>query len=184
VRRKYGLPPAYLLAFSSPSRHKNIPRLLRAYALLKNRVSLPLVLVGHTPSRGLISKEIRQLGLGEQVICTGYVNESEVMPILSSALLMVFPSLYEGFGLPVLDAQSIGTPVASSTAGSLPEVAGKGAAYFDPLSVEGIAATIAECLEQPGRLAVLRDLGRANLGRFSWNRAAAKTLEVYRDALG
>lgn len=180
LERCYGLSRPYLLAFSSSSAHKNIPRLLQAYA--QGGADLPhrLVLAGHLPEGGELHAEIERLGLCDRVLVTGYVPEAHVMPLLEHADLFVFPSWYEGFGLPVLDAQQAGTAVACSTAASLPEVAGEGAALFDPLDAADMARVLRECLSDPARRQELVGRGQANVQRFSWRKTASETLDVYR----
>ena len=118
----------------------------------------------------------------DRVTITGYVPEEHVLPLLSHADLFVLPSLYEGFGLPMLEAQQAAVAVACSTAGSLPEVGGDGALYFDPTSVEHIADTIRRCLADATLRSQLILKGRANLSRFSWDKTARETLSVYQDA--
>ena len=112
----------------------------------------------------------------------GYVPRQDLGALLSGAALFVMPSLYEGFGLPVLEAQRAGAPLACSTAAALPEVAGEGAVYFDPSSAEAMAEAIRRCLADPALRDDLRRRGGANLQRFSWERAARATRAVYEAA--
>jgi len=116
----------------------------------------------------------------DRVVFTGYIPDSEVNSLMRGASLFAFPSLYEGFGLPILDAQLAGVPVACSSAGALPEVAGEGAVVFDPLSIDDMAAAILRCLTDDTLNAALIESGLANARRFSWNRTARQTLDVYR----
>jgi glycosyltransferase involved in cell wall biosynthesis len=109
------------------------------------------------------------------------VPEEHLLPLLSHADLFVLPSLYEGFGLPVLEAQQAAVAVACSTAGSLPEVGGDGAIYFDPTSLEATADTIHRCLADATLRSQLILKGRENVKRFSWEKTARETLSVYRD---
>ena len=113
------------------------------------------------------------------MVCTGYVPDAHVPVLLKGAELFVFPSWYEGFGLPALEAQSAGVPVACSKEASLPEVAGQGAIYFDPFSIENIAQSLRQCLSDPALRARLRKQGLANARRFSWEQTALDTLQVY-----
>lgn len=179
IRERYRLRDNYLVAFSSTSPHKNIPRLLVAYSRLVDRVPHALVLVGRTPADSFISAEIRRLGLEDRVNLTGYVSDAEMTAIVRSASLLVFPSLYEGFGLPILDAQQVGTPIASSMSGSLPEVAGEGAQFFHADSVDEMTAAIDAVLGNPGRQRELAALGAKNVKRFSWQDTASTTRRVY-----
>jgi glycosyltransferase involved in cell wall biosynthesis len=179
LAERYGLERPYLIAFSSPFLHKNIPRLIEAFARLRAEVPHDLALVGHAPEGQNLHAEIAKRGVTERVRVTGYVPEAHVMPLLAHADLFVFPSWYEGFGLPILDAQRAGVAVASSTAASLPEVAGDGALYFDPTSVEEMTQTLRRALLDAALRECLVAKGRANLSRFSWQKTAQKTLEVY-----
>jgi glycosyltransferase involved in cell wall biosynthesis len=110
----------------------------------------------------------------------GYVPNTHISSILGHADLFVLPSLYEGFGLPVLEAQQAGVAVACSTAGSLPEIAGEGAVFFDPLSSDDMARVIRECLSDLALCTRLRRMGAENVQRFSWDKTARETLAVYR----
>ncbi|HEY3328865.1 MAG TPA: glycosyltransferase family 1 protein [Capsulimonadaceae bacterium] len=175
---KYGLSKPYLIAFSSHSDHKNMPRLLESFATIIDDFPHDLVLVGRVPSDGKLDHCIRELGLSDRVVVTGYVPDEHVMPLIRYADLFVFPSYYEGFGLPALDAQLAGTAIASSSAGSLPEVLGDGAEYFDPFSVNDMATVLRDCLSDEGLRNDLVQKGKANLGRFSWKTTATKTLDV------
>lgn len=176
---RYGIAGPYLAAFGSLSGNKNIPRLIRAFAGIQGQVPHTLLLIGHMTPGAEMGVEIEALGLGGRIKMTGYVPDADVMPLLEHADLFAFPSLYEGFGLPVLEAQRAGVAVACSTAASLPEVAGDGAALFDPLSVDDMARVLRECLSDPARRAALIEKGRANVARFSWERTARATWEVY-----
>jgi glycosyltransferase involved in cell wall biosynthesis len=167
--------PPYVVAFSSGGANKNIPRLLGAFAL----ASLPyqLVLIGRYPE-DQIPQSIRS-----SVVLTGYLNDVDHHIILSGADFLVVPSTYEGFGLPVLEAQQRGVPVICSNAASLPEVAGDAAVYFDPYSVDDMAKQIVLVATNRELRAELRQKGLENAARFSWVRTAQQTLEVYRNVL-
>jgi glycosyltransferase involved in cell wall biosynthesis len=166
----------YLVAFTSPSPHKNISRLIEAFRQAKETYDLShhLVLIGHLPRFGLPHP------LPSDIHCTGYLPRGEVDALLRGAQLMVFPSVYEGFGLPVLEAMSAGVPVACSRAASLPEVAGDAALFFNPLSIDEMADRIARLAVDSALRQELRLKGAANAGRFSWEQTAHRTVEVYR----
>ena len=181
---RYGIAEPYLLAFGSLSGNKNIARLIRAFAGIGSKVPHTLLLVGHLTPGAEMEAEIEALGIEGRIKITGYVPDADVMPLLEHADLFAFPSLYEGFGLPVLEAQMAGVAVACSAAASLPEVAGDGATLFDPLSVDDMARVLRECLSDPARRAALVEKGRANVARFSWERTARATLEVYQKVCG
>lgn len=171
--------PPYFVAFSSFSPNKNIPRLLQAFALVRERehVAHQLVLVGHRP-------ELPETGaVAHDVVFTGYLSEADLDTVLTAATCLVFPSIYEGFGLPVLDAMAVGIPVVCSRAASLPEVAGDAALYFDPYSPEDIAARMSQVVSDPDLRDRLRHAGFENVKRFSWQKTARETLRVYREIL-
>ena len=181
LSRRYEIQEPYVVAFGGGSLHKNIPRLIQAFALVKDAFPHFLVLIGHIPSNvGLSSKSIGK-GVSDRILTTGYVPEEHILPLLSHADLFVLPSLYEGFGLPMLEAQQAAVAITSSTAGSLPEVGGDGALYFDPTSVENIAQKMRHCLADAGLRSNLILKGRENLNRFSWNKTARGTLSVYQN---
>lgn len=182
LNRRYGIQEPYVVAIGGGSLHKNIPRLIQAFALVKDEFPHSLVLIGHIPSNvDLSTKSIGKEGIRDRITTTGYVPEEHILPLLSRANLFVLPSLYEGFGLPVLEAQQAAVAVACSTAGSLPEVGGDGALYFDATSVENIAQTIRHCLADAELRTQLILKGRENLKRFSWEKTARETLVVYRN---
>jgi glycosyltransferase involved in cell wall biosynthesis len=174
--RRYGIDKPYIIAFSSSSPNKNIPRLVHAFTQARRDYGLPhlLVLVGHKPHDELTN----ELGA---VVLTGYVDESSKQALIVGAEMLVFPSTYEGFGLPVLDAQRAGVPVACSTAASLPEVAGEGAVFFDPFSVSEIAKAIGQVAQDTALRESLRKKGLRNVSRFSWDKTAKSTLDVYHE---
>ena len=183
IAAQYGVTTPYLLAFGSLSGNKNIARLIRAFASIHSQVPHTLLLVGHMAPGAELQAEIEVLGVADRIKITGYIPDAHVMPLLEHADLFVFPSLYEGFGLPILEAQRAGVAVASSTAASLPEVAGDGAALFDPLSVDGMAQVLRDCLRDPARRSALIEKGQMNVARFSWKRTAAETLDCYRQVI-
>jgi glycosyltransferase involved in cell wall biosynthesis len=172
----------YIIAFSSSTPNKNLPRLIEAFLRLRARERLPhqLKLVGHVPS-ALARWAGDGPGDGDSVRFTGHLPDAEVVRLLAGAEMLVFPSLYEGFGLPVLEAMDAGVPVACSRAAAIPEVAGDAAAYFSPTSVDDIAETIGRVLSDPTLQKQLRSRGRRNLERFSWQRSASLVLEEYRN---
>ena len=176
VVRNIGRP--YIMAFSSLSAHKNIPRLISAFSKISSSVPHALVLVGHLPEKTAARSQM-QSAVDERVIFTGYIPDSDVESLMHGASLFAFPSLYEGFGLPVLDAQHAGVPVACSSAGALPEVAGEGALLFDPFSVDDMAHALKRCLMDMDLRNTLVADGYDNARQFSWGRTARETLDVY-----
>lgn len=180
----YGINAPYLMAFGSPSASKNIPRLVNAFGQIAAQVPHSLVLVGHLAESSAITNQIRSLGLQDRIITTGYIPDEHVMSLLGCSDAFCFPSLYEGFGLPILDAQSVGVPVASSNAASLPEIAGDGAMFFNPTSVNSMARALIDVLTNDTVRTTLVEKGVANSAGFSWNMAAQQTHRVYEEVAG
>ena len=141
-----------------------------------------LVLAGQ---KGWLSEEIfaqvRKLGLEDRVILTGYVPDADLTGLLSGALAFVFPSLYEGFGLPVLEAMACGTPVICSSVSSLPEVGGDAALQIDPLDTEALAEAMHQVITDVGLRTTLVERGYEQVQRFSWQRSAGQVLQVLED---
>lgn len=178
----YALHKSYVVAFCAQSLHKNIERLIHAFALVKQRSPhLPhqLVLIGLPAPESRLAELVAKSGLENQVVTTGFVPNEHVFPLLSHAELFAFPSWYEGFGMPVLEAQAAGLPMVCSQAASLPEVAGKGALYFNPKSIEEMAQALGQCLENRQLRETLAENATNNLCHFSWEQTARKTLDVY-----
>ena len=184
VLSRYSIHAPYVLAFSSPNPVKNISRLIEAFAGACREMPHLLVLIGHPPAGTSFEAEAERVGLGGRVIGTGYVPGADIGPLLQGADLFAFPSLYEGFGMPVLDAQQEGIPVVCSHAASLPEVAGEGAMLFDPLSVKAMQDALRAGLSSEPLRERLRAQGRANAAKFSWDKTARQTLDVYRQIGG
>lgn len=181
ILAKYDLNGPYLIAFSSLSLNKNIPRLIEAYAEIAANFPHRLVLLGHIPPEADLRQQVARLGLTERVRFTGYAPDAHVLALLQHADLFVFPSWYEGFGLPALEAQRLGVPVACSYTASLPEVVGDAAVFFDPHNVTAIARTLSACLQDKEMRTELSQKGRTNANRFSWHQAAKQTLDIYHD---
>lgn len=182
VQQRYDMPSSYILALSSRSPHKNISRLIEAYRKALEQIHHTLVLVGFPPFGEGKLNGISAFSNDGSIKFLGYVPTEHLSLILQHATLFVMPSLYEGFGLPILEAQAVDVAVACSTAASLPEVAGKGALYFNPESVDGISDAIVQCLLDSTLRDDLKCRGRQNLRRFSWDTTARATLEIYAKA--
>jgi len=178
IRARYGVRQPYIAAIGGGYPHKNIPNLLAAFAQIQAEFPHELVLIGKVPPN--VTPEM----LTTRVRTTGYVPSAHLPTLLNGAELFVFPSRYEGFGLPALEAQAAGVPLLCANAASLPEIAGDGAHYFDPYDVESIAEALRTCLRDSALRETLRAKGRANLERFSWRRAAQQTLDLYRQVVG
>ncbi len=176
--QRHQIDKPYIIAFSSTYPNKNIPRLLNAFVRARQDYSLPhqLVLVGHPPSDHASNRL-------DAVIFAGYLNESSKTTLLANAEMLVFPSTYEGFGLPVLEAQQAGVPVICSSAAALPEVAGEAAVFFDPLSVDEMAKAIGRVAQDTELQSSLRAKGFRNVSRFSWEKTARETFQIYLQVL-
>lgn len=169
----------YIMAFSALSAHKNIGRLIEAFGKIAPSVEHDLVLVGHMPVKSAVRAELEAAGGDERIHFTGYVPDEDVAALMQNASLFAFPSLYEGFGLPLLDAQNAGVPVICSSAGALPEIAGEGAVLFDPLSVDDMVNAMQRVLLDSDLRAQLVTAGYANARTFSWDTTARETLDIY-----
>jgi len=180
VKTRYGIAGDYILFVGTIQPRKNLVRLMEAFSLLKRQAAdLQLVIAG---KKGwlyeAVFRRVEELGLEGQVVFTGYVAEEDLPALFSGARLFVFPSLYEGFGLPVLEAMACGTPVVCSNASSLPEVAGDAALLFDPLDVEGMAAAMERILGDERLRTELVERGLKRARGFSWEKCAQETLAV------
>lgn len=180
LRARLGLPERYVLYLGSNKPHKNLVRLVEAWARLPPQ-PLPLALAGLWDPRFPEARlRAEALGLGDAVRFLGSVPEPDLPALYGGATAFVFPSEYEGFGLPVLEAMACGAPVACARTSSLAEIAGDAALMFDPAGEEAIAQALAQLLSTPDLRAELRDRGRERAAQFSWQRAAQETLALYR----
>jgi len=185
VLQAHGVAQPYILYVGALESRKNLPRLLEAYAQLRQwSTKWRLVIVGARKWKfSPIFETVQRLGLEPHVTFTGYVADEHLPALYAGADLFAFPSLYEGFGLPVLEAMACGTPVVTSNTSSLPEVAGDAAILVDPNSVGQIAEAMRSVLSQPTLAAELIEKGPARSGLFTWERTAQETIDVYRQAL-
>jgi len=192
VRARYGLNESYLLYVGTLHPRKNLVRLVQAFSLLvqsptSNSQSpipkLQMVLAGQ---KGWLYDEVfaqvRKLGLTGRVILTGYVPDADLAALWSGARAFVYPSLYEGFGFPVLEAMACGTPVICSNVSSLPEVAGDAALQVDPLDTEALAQALHHVMSDDGLCRMLVERGYRQIRRFSWQRCAQEILQVFDEA--
>jgi glycosyltransferase involved in cell wall biosynthesis len=186
TRARYSLPEGYILFVGSiEEQRKNLRRLLQAYALLREAgATPPLVIVGARKWKyKRIIEKVSSINPEQHVILTGYVPEPDLPALYAGASVFVFPSLYEGFGLPPLEAMACGTPVVCSNASSLPEVVGDAAMTVDPYDVEALADAIRQVLSDANLRDELRGKGLKQARRFTWERTAWQTLAVYNEAL-
>src|SRR5690349_8180688 len=174
-----GFTRPYVMAFSALSAHKNIARLIEAFGKIVGDVEHDLVLVGHMPVKSAHRAELESKVQHERIHFTGYLPDADVAALMQNASAFAFPSLYEGFGLPLLDAQNAGVPVVCSSAGALPEVAGDGAVIFDPLSVDDMANALKRVLLDVDLRDRLITRGYENAKKFSWDATARQTLGIY-----
>jgi glycosyltransferase involved in cell wall biosynthesis len=174
----------YILFVGTLEPRKNLPLLLEAFALLRNELDAQLLLVG---SRGWLDEPIfaahARSGTGDAARFLGALDEDDLAVLYSHAGVLALPSLYEGFGLPVLEAMACGAPVVCSTAGPLPEVAGDAAILLKPEDAHVWAGTMLDVLTGPHRSQELRRRGFLRSQAFSWERSALATRAVYREAL-
>jgi glycosyltransferase involved in cell wall biosynthesis len=176
----------FLLYVGAPAPHKNLTGLLRAFARLRTRPEaegVRLVAVNGPAGRFRdLAPLIRELGLGDAVTLTGYVDDAVLRALYHRAVALVLPSFGEGFGLPVLEAMACGTPVVTSRVSALPEVAADAALYIDPREPDDIAAAMARLLADEALRRELACRGRARATAFSWDRTVAQVLRAYREA--
>ena len=181
-----GVKEPYVLAVGNLEPRKNLPRLLEAFAVLvsERRFGGSLVLVGKDALRSASLRRIaRERGIESRVIFTGFVTQPELNALYNRAVLFVYPSLYEGYGLPPMEAMACGCPVVASNVTVLPETTGGAALLIDPRSTTEIANAMSAILDQPELAGQLRERGLRRARSFSWAATAAKTLEVYADAV-
>lgn len=185
INARYHIPGRFLLYVGGFDRNKNLITLLQAFRrLLENHPSLKdtvyLVFTGTlTPAADTLRALSREWGLGRSVIFTGFAPEEDLIRLYNAAEVFVFPSLYEGFGLPPLEAMACGTPVICSNAASLPEVVGDAAMQVSPDSPAELASAIYDVLSNPQLQERMRRKGLERAKEFSWNNTAGKTLQVY-----
>jgi glycosyltransferase involved in cell wall biosynthesis len=182
---RYGLgaPGSYLLYVGTVQPRKNLARLIDAFAQVVRQApggaALRLVLAG---KKGWLTEEIERRaaasGIADQVLFPGFVADDDLPALLSGALAFVFPSLYEGFGMPVLEAMACATPVLTSTTSALPEVAGDAALLVDPHDTAAIAEGLARLISDAALRERLRERGVQRAAQFTWDRCASETLRV------
>ena len=189
ILEKYGIKDRYILFLGTLEPIKNIVRLFEAYKILRsnckkdNKVKCDwkLVMAG---KNGWLSKDFKQvakdIGIGKDVIFTGYVIGDELVPLFKNADFFVMPSLYEGFGTTILEAFATGTPAIVSNVSSIPEIAGNAALFVNPLDVQDIAKAMTKFAYDENLKNEYREKGKRQLEKFDWNKCARETLEVYK----
>lgn len=188
VKDKYRLPEKFAIYIGSVNWNKNLLNLTQACL----EAGLDLVLVGKDfenrdnlghPERQSYRQFLKKYKENPQIHILGYIIDEDLVGIVNLANVLLLPSYYEGFGLPILDAQNCGTPVITSNISSMPEIAGKGALLVDPNSSDSISEGISQIIKNPEIRSNLIKLGFENVKRFSWEKCARETIEVYKYAI-
>lgn len=182
VKKKYGITGSYLLYVGTLQPRKNLVRLIEAFAKLQ-RPRLKLVIGG---KQGWFYQQIfdkvKDLGLEDRVIFPGFIPNEDLPALIKSSRAYVLPSLYEGFGMPTVEAQAVGTPIVASRVSSLPEVVGPSGIYIDnPKSVDSIKQALEEVLSlTPSKRQQVIEAGKENTKRFDWDKSSQKILDILR----
>ena len=185
VRRRLGLTGPYLLGLGTVEPRKDLPTLVKAFAGLATELPHRLVLAGLAGwGAGALAAAVADSGIADRVLLPGYVPEADKAALLGGSDLFVYPSRYEGFGLPVLEAMACGVPVITTTGGSLPEVAGDAALLVPPGDPGALEAAIAKLAGDPAARAAAAARGLRRAAGFTWERCAALTAAAYCRALG
>lgn len=178
--KKKVLNEKYILAVSSLNYQKNFHSLIKAFNLLRDK-NIKLYLVGSFNKNFAPIELLDEIKKNKNIIFKGRVNDEVLIELYSNAVCFVFPSLYEGFGLPPLEAQACGCPVVSSNAASLPEVLGDSVVYFDPYDIDDMAEKIKMVIEDENLQNELRFKGFENIKRFSWEESATKIVKIIKE---
>lgn len=183
-RKKLGITKPYILFVSQWRPHKGLGVLVEAFAQLKKDHDIQLVVSGK-PNKQFpeVAAAIENSPHRSDIVTPGFVDDDTLASLYASAQLFVFPSWYEGFGLPPLEAMARGIPVAASNASVMPEILGKGAAYFDPRDPVDMAQTIGQLLTDPKALADLTAKGTKQVKKYSWRKMAEETLALYNEVV-
>lgn len=186
IRSKYGIKNSFILYVGGYSKRKNIPALIDSFSCLKQEIrkNYCLVLAGaDKTSESDIYEKVCGYGLEENVIFTGFVPTDDLPFFYNASDLFVYPSIYEGFGLPPLEAMSCGIPVIASDAASIPETSGKGALLINPYDIDKLTLAITEMLEDESLREKYASVGLEHSQNFSWSATAKKTFEAYSNIL-
>ncbi len=183
VRKRYRLPERYIVVVGTLQPRKNLPFLIRAFAELRKRdPSIELVLVGNRMAHHFdrnIDQVIAELDLGQHVIFPGFVAQRDLPAVIRGAFIYAFPSLYEGFGIPLLEAMSQNVPIVASDIPCLREVAGDAAAYFDPSRVDVCVEILYTLTIHSEKRKQLVEAGKNRSGRFSWSKSVQSLAAIY-----
>ena len=186
IRRKYGIASPFLLYVGRVNPRKNLVRLVEAFSrLYRKGIRHKLVIVGKQDWMAeQVVQRVKELSLEDAVVFTGYVDWDDVPVFYNAAELLVFPSICEGFGLPVLEAMACGVPVVTSYGSSLEEVAGGAAVLVDPCSVESIAEGMEKVIAHPEFALALRDKGLRRVADFTKGPKGQQTVSIYHQVCG
>lgn len=186
IRRRYGLPENYILFLGNLSVRKNPERLIEAYVRYAAGASSPLALVAPGLPQNYIMQRLRSLGYAynpKQFVTPGYIAEADLPWLYRLSRMFLFPSLTEGFGMPIIEAMACGTPVITSNVSCMPEIAGNAALLTDPFNPKALAGAIDSLAREAGLRSILTAAGLQNAKRFSWKHTASSVLELYSVAL-
>ena len=184
LRARLGLARPYLLGLGTLEPRKDLPALVRAFAKLAPEIPHDLVLAGLAGwGSGAVHDAVTASGVADRVKLAGYIPEADKAALFTGAEVFAYPSHYEGFGLPVLEAMACGTPAVTTTGGSLPEVAGDAALLIEPGDTDALAGAIGRVLADPAAGAGLVERGRARAAELTWARCAELTATAYASAL-
>jgi len=182
IKSKYHIDAPFILYAGLRKPHKNLVSLIEAFRIFKKSGSKEkLVIAGKEDRRYPLEQEIKKMGISQEVILTGHVSRQDLVLLYNAADIFIFPSLYEGFGLPVLEAMACGRPVIASNRSSIPEIAGDGAIFFDPYNVEEMARAIETVLNNESLRCSLVEKALKKAGAFSWIETSKRTLRVYEE---
>jgi glycosyltransferase involved in cell wall biosynthesis len=189
IREKYHLPEKFALYVGDATWNKNLPRLIEAVS----KANVPLVMVGkaltdkeidiQNPWNNDLTKARKLAEENKNVLRLGFVSQEDLIALYNAATLFVMPSIYEGFGLPVLEAMSCGCPVVASKGGSLGEVVDKAGEYVDPYDIGNISEGIKKVFNEPALQEKLSQKGIIQSGKFTWKKTAEETMRAYKDAI-
>lgn len=184
VRQRYPLPERFLLFVGTLEPRKNLPRLLEAYALARQHADLPPLVLAGAPGwqHERILTHARELGVKSHIVFAGYIPREHLPGVYAAASALLYPSLYEGFGLPPLEAMGCGTPVLVANTSAMPEVVGDGGILVDPRDPHQIAEGILRITQDRMLRQQIMEQGLERAKRFRWEEAARRTLEVLEDA--
>jgi glycosyltransferase involved in cell wall biosynthesis len=183
LRARLGLDGPYLLGLGTVEPRKDLPTLVRAFAALAGELPHRLVLAGLAGwGAGELDAAVAASGVADRILVPGYVPEADKAALLTGADVFAYPSRYEGFGLPVLEAMACGTPVVTTTGGSLPEVAGDAATLIEPGDADALAAALAKLAADPAARQDAAARGRQRAATFTWEHCATRTAAAYRRA--